>query len=225
VASIVQTIQKDDLSSGSSTFTQSATTTANNRLVLAIASGGIFGGSAVSSISDSAGNTWTQRVSKATASIGQLEIWDTSASASAITSYTVNFFAATGFITQFYELNGSDVIDTTKTNSGTSTAPSTGASAALAATDEIIIGVIGFQSSSATISSTQFTAGTGTQVNRNGSALFWGGATGSKILTGTSAAQTYSGTLSGSSAWVAGEVIYKITSGGGGSDSKFLEFM
>lgn len=207
--SITQSIQFDDATSTNSHVKSSISTAANSLLILAIADAGSSNGG-VNAISDSATNTWTQIVTSSSAFVKGASIWATSASAAAITSYTIGLDASGPIQSQFYEVAGAGISD--GSHAGT---PSTGTSASSGAvtpvgTTDLAIGIVNASpAANITYSSNTFTAGAGTEVARAAKTGTIQAVTGSIILA-SAAAQTYSATLSTSSSWTSVIAIWRV---------------
>lgn len=213
---VIQRLEVNNtVSGGSSLAFSSVTTTANHLLQIAVFSFHSSSASTVSSISDGV-NTWALSFSNQTGTNG-LEIWTTTnANPTALvsSSVTINFSQSSTVATaHFWEISGaknSAAVDKHVITSTTGTAVSTGATATLSATNEMAFGSVGIAGGGRTLSSSAFTQGS--------PSASWPDATDFDPLSGgsnaylnsnallitTTTAQTFSTTLSTTSAWIAG---------------------
>lgn len=203
--SITQTIAFDDATITAAHTKSSISTSAGSQLVLAILTR--CAPYVITGVTDSGSNTWTKVVGLDDGSSTEASIWWTgTGSAAAITSFTINQDAgagAQGLQSQFYEVSLLGGIDQTHTGSGSSTAISSGATTGLTGVNDLVIGVggNGFIFANNTYSSSTFTGGAGTENARAAKSSFQQATTGSLILSGSSAAQTYSATATNSAGW------------------------
>lgn len=190
-------IQYDDATASTTHQNTGVTTTAGNRLVLAIMDRGPTDGP--TGITDSASNTWTQ-IARADdgSTLAGASIWTTSNNASAISagSYTITTGGALGIQSTLFELAGTNTgTDVNHTGTGSSTSISSGSSGTAAAGNCIAIGIggDGFIFADASFTSVAFTTAGGTFQTRTTRSGFIQCATGYVILSGGSTtAQTFS---------------------------------
>jgi hypothetical protein len=154
----------------------------------------------VSGVTDSASNTWSKAAGVTSGTQADMEVWYASSAAS-VTGVTVAVAAASAIAFTVLDITGAlaTPLDKTATLAGTSTAPSTGTTAATAQGSEIAIAGIGWNGTATP--SGQTTGYTTTAIQ---SSTATGSATGEQasweILSATGT-QTYGATLSASVAW------------------------
>lgn len=202
--SVVQTFAFDDATSTSSHTQSSISTTAGNLLIVAVFDRANSEGFSVTSVTDSASNTWTRAAHAESGSAACTSIWYTS-NATAITSYTINLGTSGRILSQFYEASGASGLDVTQAGTGVSTSVSSGATSTPAGSKDLAIG-IGGNDGAGTHSSRTFTSGAGTEVDH--SSVNSRACTGYLILS-SATAQTYSATASTTVSWAAAVALWQ----------------
>jgi hypothetical protein len=195
---VVQSVPATETAAATTIAIPNVTTTAGNLLQVAVSLRSAI--TTVTSVADSAGNTWA-RVGRvgASAAIG-VEAWTTTnANPAALTNgtITITFSSSVGAAARFWEINGANnaaPIDQSSfaASSGGTTTPNSGTSPTLAATNDLAFGAIAAHSSTGTphtYSGAQFTQGAET--------TSWPSATtgDNSIIGGTAVGSLHSGAL------------------------------
>ncbi len=158
----------------------------------------------VSSITDSAGNTWVKAIADNPATRNQAaEIWyvDPSTYIPGVTTYTITFAAACVAVARFYEISGgaSSWLDQAVKGAGANSSAPTVSTATLAQASEFAISIIGIGSNAATLSG--LTSGWSTStMDINGSSPTTEETSGHQITAATTAL-TFAGTISIARVW------------------------
>ncbi len=217
-ASVLESFGAANASSGSSSLSVSPTaaTGAGDLLVAVIRTRNITALAPVSTVTDSASNSWTRATSKSQGS-GDEEIWYAASAHSLSTAQsvtvTVSGTAAASSAIAFTVLDvsgaaASSPLDVAATNAATGTTASTGTTATTAQASEIAISDIAWNTSTITVSNQ--TAGytvLPTQVSKVSSDAT--GEQGAWLLLSTTGVQSYSATLSASAAWAGAIATFK----------------
>ena len=185
----------------------SVTTTATTAGDLLAVSTEFDGGSgkssgSVVSVSDNKSDTWTRATAVNPSTRIGAEVWYAPTAAAGVTSVTVTYSTSVNPVLQFYEISGASSFDRAAAASGTSTSPSSGLTGTTSAGNEVVIGDIGFVTTTVTISglSPGFTDGT---LIRNPASNFNNSEQAGNQAVSATGAFSYAGTLSGSQAWAA----------------------
>jgi hypothetical protein len=217
-ASVLESFGAANASSGSSSLSASPTaaTGAGDLLVAVIRTRNITVLAPVSTVADSAIDTWTRATSKSQGS-GDEEIWYAASAHTLSTSQSVTVTvsgtaaASTAIAFTVLDVSGaaaSSPLDVAATNAATGTAASTGTTAITAQASEIAISDIAWNTSAITVSGQ--TAGytvLPTQTSKVSSDAT--GEQGAWLLLSTTGAQSYSATLSASAAWAGAIATFK----------------
>lgn len=117
----------------------------------------------------------------------------------------------TCWVSEYTGLVATSTIDQTKTASGSSTAPSTGATGTTTQADELLIGNISYSSATTAVSSwgNSFAAGQNSQYASNNMSAAEG-----YLVVSATGAYTAAATLAASESWSAGIATYKLAAGG-----------
>lgn len=204
--SVVQAVAKTSTTAGGASFTLSGlTTTAGNLFVVAVA---CQAATTVTSVTDSASNSWSLALSETT-NVPTYIYTTTASLPSAITSVTTHQGGNQNFITfEFYEISGANnttPVDVSSTGTAASgTAADSGTTATPAGAADLAIGIVGWTNffSASQDTSPSFTSGAGTNHFNNST----DGSVDMKISTSTlilsgATAQKFSTTLPASSGW------------------------
>lgn len=177
-------------------------------------------GSTVSSVTDSAGNTWAKQLAQNSASpFFDLEVWmSTAASPASITSVTVTVAASSTIAFQFFEISGADntaPVNTSHPGTGSGVAMSSGASGVPTSSSCLAFGAFANSGSASAIA---LTAGAPTTYGPDSSSV--SGAAGD-VYSGSlglaaAAAQTATATRGSTGQWSALIWLISPASGGGG---------
>jgi hypothetical protein len=169
----------------------------------------------VSGVTDSASNAWSKAAGVTQGTQADMEVWY-APNAAGVTSVTATVTSASALAETVFDITGaltSSPLDKTATLSGSSTAASTGTTAATSQASEIAIAGIGWNGTTATPSGQ--TTGYATTAIQKSTAT--GAATGEQaawqILTAPGT-QTYGATLSASAAWTGAIATFKLGSVG-----------
>lgn len=208
---VAQVIQYDDANVVADHTKSSISTSAGNRLVIAVL-GKLAGGGAITSITDSGSNTWSKIVEASGTTFETAAIWSTTNNAAAITSYVLHGDNSATVQSTLYEVVGTDVgNDVTHTGNGSSTSISSGSSGTAANANCIAIGVggHGLIFADATFTSSAFTTAGGTFQARTARSGFIQCTAGYVILSaGSTTAQTFSATSSANSEWASAIALF-----------------
>ena len=201
----------------STTLTPSASTTAGNLLVVALAA---QGNDVISSVDDSQGNTWTVGPTVANGTNEGLSIAYTLQDVAGLTgadTITVHHTTSPGRALSCDEFSGVDTTTPTTGSAGTATGTSAAPSATMAGAttdaDALIFGAFGWNGT------TGLTAGSGyTETN---DVLVTNGGVNRKVgteyqIVAATSAYTADASLSGSGVWAAAVMAFKAAAGGGG---------
>ena len=194
------------------------TTTSGNALVIAVA--GRNATNPVTGVTDSAGNAWAQILNISIASGMTLSIWrTTAASPTGLSSGTITATVATSttIAAEVFEISGANnaaLVDQSASAANvSSTAIASGATAALAAANELALGILAFaavRTLSATPAFTQGAEGTSypsaTGIDSSTGSSQTNMHAGTLAIT-TTAGQSYTATLSSASAWCAATLV------------------
>ncbi len=164
-------------------------------------SGSKSSGSVVS-VTDNQNDTWTRATAVNPSTRIGSEVWYAPSAAAGVTSVTVTYSTSVNPVVRFYEISGASSLDKAASASGTSASPSSGLTATTASSNEVVIGDIGFVTTTATISglSPGFTDDT---LTRNPATNFNNSEQAGNEAVSTAGTFSYAGTLSNSQAWAA----------------------
>jgi phosphatidylinositol-3-phosphatase len=201
---VIQDVGSEAQAAVKSFSVTTAATTAGHVLAISTEFDGGSGKSsgAVVSVTDNQNDTWTRATAaNATTRIGS-EIWYAPAAAAGVTSVTVTYSTTVNPVVRFYEISGASSLDKAASASGTSASPSSGLTATTSSANEVVIGNIGFVTTTVTISglSPGFTNDT---LTRNPATNFNNSEQAGNQAVATAGTFSYSGTLSKSQAWAA----------------------
>ncbi len=156
----------------------------------------------ITGVTDNQLDHWTRAVGINPSTRIATEIWYAPAATAGVTSVTVTFSKSVNPVVRFYEISNASAVDQTTAGSGSSTAPSSGTTGTTTSANEVVIGVIGFASTTAAISGlpTGFTEDT---IVRNALTGFNNSEQAGHDTVSTAGMFSYFGTLSGSQPWSA----------------------
>ena len=106
----------------------------------------------ITGVTDNQGDLWRRAVAINPSSRIAAEIWYVPSAATGVTSVMVAFSKAVNPVVRFYEISGASALDQTSSGSAKSTGPNTGTTGSTSAANEVVIAVIGFATTIATIS-------------------------------------------------------------------------
>lgn len=214
-AAYVQSTTASEAAGGTPLPTPAITTTAGNLLVAGICfdSGTL---NTVTAITDSKGNTWAKAVELDSVSLASLWYAAGIAGGSGHTlsiGYDDNSGGSISAVVQeFSGIVATSPLDRVVSAQGTSTAPSSGATAATVQADELVVGLVGWAGAVTTAS---LLGGAGYSNLAQVALLNASAAMQSKVVAATGA-QTAAMTLAASRSWAACCATFKATAGGGG---------
>jgi hypothetical protein len=156
----------------------------------------------VVSVTDNQNDTWTRATAVNPSTRIGSEVWYAPSAAAGVTSVTVTYSTSVNPVVRFYEISGASSLDKAASASGTSASPSSGLTATTASANEVVIGDIGFVTTTVTISglSPGFTDDT---LTRNPATNFNNSEQAGNEAVSTAGTFSYAGTLSKSQAWAA----------------------
>ena len=167
----------------------------------------------VTGITDSAGtNTWSKAAGKTQGTQADEEIWY-AASAASVTTITVTVSGASALAFTVVDLAGasSAPLDVTATAGGVSTTASSGTTAGISQSSEIVVAGVGWNGTVTPSAPTAgYTPSTVEQSTASGSAT---GEQAAWDLLSPSGAQTYGATLSSSTTWTGAIAAFKVSTG------------
>jgi Phosphoesterase family/Carboxypeptidase regulatory-like domain len=106
----------------------------------------------VTAVNDNQGDAWTRAVAVNPLLRVGAEIWYSPGAIAGVTSVTVTYSKSVNPVVRFYEIANANALDPTSSGSAKNTTPNTGITMTTTAANDIVIGVIGFSPSTATIS-------------------------------------------------------------------------
>jgi hypothetical protein len=163
---------------------------------------------AVTGVTDNKGDTWTRgTAANPTTRIGA-EVWYSPGAAAGITSVTVSYSASVNPVVRFYEISNASAIDRATSASGTSAGPNSGATGTTTSANEVVIGDIGFVTTTASISGIS----SGFAIDallRNPDSNHQDSELGGHEAVSSAGAFSFSGTLSTSQVWAAVVATFK----------------
>jgi Carboxypeptidase regulatory-like domain/Phosphoesterase family len=106
----------------------------------------------VTGVTDNQGDAWTRAVAANPSLRVGAEIWYSPGAIAGVTSVTVTYSKSVNPVVRFYEIANANALDPTSSGSAKNTTPNTGITMTTTAANDIVIGVIGFSPSTATIS-------------------------------------------------------------------------
>lgn len=156
----------------------------------------------VTGVTDNMHDVWSQATSvNPTTRIGAA-VWDAPGAAAGVTSVTVTYSTGVNPVVRFYEISGASALDQAKSASGSSTAPNSGTTGATTSADEVVIGDIGFVTTTASISG--ITPGFAADaLLRNPATNHQNSEQGGHDAVSSTGAFSFSGKLSSSQSWAA----------------------
>jgi hypothetical protein len=162
----------------------------------------------VTGVTDNMHDVWTQATSvNPTTRIGAA-VWYAPGAAAGVTSVTVTYSASVNPVVRFYEISGASAFDQAKSASGSSTAPNTGTTATTSSANEIVIGDIGFVTTTTGISGLTPTFAVDALL-RNSASNHQNSEQGGHEAVSATGAFSFSGTLSNSQSWAAVVATFK----------------
>jgi phosphatidylinositol-3-phosphatase len=164
-------------------------------------SGSKSSGSVVS-VSDNHGDTWTRATAVNPSTRIGAEVWYTPSAAAGVTSVTVTYSASVNPVVRFYEISGASSLDKATSASGASTTPSSGLTGTTSSANEVVIGDIGFVTTTASISGLSPGFSDNLLV-RNSLSNFNNSEQGGHEAVSSTGMFSYAGTLSSSQSWAA----------------------
>ena len=156
----------------------------------------------VTGVSDNMNDVWTQATSvNPTTRIGAA-VWYAPGAAAGVTSVTVTYSTSVNPVVRFYEISGATALDRATSASGTSTGPSSGITGTTTSANEVVIGDIGFVTTTAGISG--ITSGYVTDaLLRNPASNHQNSEQGGHQAVSSTGTFLFAGTLSSSQSWAA----------------------
>ena len=129
-------------------------------------------------------------------------MWYAPSAAAGVTSVTVKYSTSVNPVLQFYEISGASSLDKATSASGNGTSPSSGLTGTTSTGNEVVLGDIGFVTTTVSISglSSGFTDDT---LIRNPATNFNNSEQAGDETVSATGAFSYAGTLLGSQAWAA----------------------
>jgi phosphatidylinositol-3-phosphatase len=166
------------------------------------ASGSVIG------VTDNMLDTWTRATGANPATRIGAEVWDAPNAAAGVTSVTVTYSTSVNPVARYYEVSNATSLDVAASAAGASTAPSSGATLTTSSASEVVIGAIGFVTTTAGISG--LPAGfTNDALLRNPLANHQNSEQAGYDVTPSTATFSYFGTLSSSQSWAAVVAAFK----------------
>ena len=149
----------------------------------------------VVSVTDNQNDTWTRATAVNPSTRIGSEIWYAPSAAAGVTSVTVTYSTTVNPVVRFYEISGASSLDKAASASGTSASPSSGLTGTTSTANEVVIGNIGFVTTTVTISglSPGFTDDT---LTRNPATNFNNSEQAGNQAVATAGTFSYAGTLS-----------------------------
>ena len=156
----------------------------------------------VTGVADNKGDTWTRATAANPSTRIGAEVWYTAGAPAGVTSVTVTYSTSVNPVVRFYEISNASALDRATSASGTSTAPSSGTTATTTSPNEVVIGDIGYVTTTASISG--ITPGFAADaLLRNPASNHQNSEQGGHEAVSATGTFSFSGTLSGSQSWAA----------------------
>jgi hypothetical protein len=160
------------------------------------ASGSVMG------VTDNMGDTWTRATAANPSTRIGAEVWDAPGALAGVTSVTVTYSMSVNPVIRFYEISNASALDQATSASGSSTGPSSGTTAMTTNANEVVIGEIGFVTTTAAISG--ITAGYADDaLLRNPASNHQNSEQGGHQAVSSAGTFLFAGTLSSSQSWAA----------------------
>jgi acid phosphatase len=156
----------------------------------------------VTGVTDNQGDTWTRATGVNPSSRIGAEVWDSASARAGVTTVIVTYSTSVNPVVQFYEISGASSVDRAAAAAGTTASPSSGNTATTSSSNEVIVGDIGFVTTTASISG--ITPGFSNDLLiRNPLSTFNNSEQAGNEAVSATGAFSYSATLSNSQAWAA----------------------
>jgi hypothetical protein len=166
------------------------------------ASGSVIG------VTDNKGDTWTRATAANPSTRIGAEVWYTSGAAAGVTSVNVTYSTSVNPVVRFYEISNASALDQASSSSGSSTGPNSGTTGVTTGANEVVIGDIGYVTTTASISG--ITAGYTTDaLLRNPATNHQNTEQGGHQAVSSTGTFLFAGTLSSSQSWAAVVATFK----------------
>ena len=106
----------------------------------------------VTGVTDNMKDTWTRATGANPSTRIGAEIWDAPNAAAGVTTVTVTYSASVNPVVRYYEISNATALDQAASAAGSSTSPNSGTTGTTASANEVVIGAIGFVTTTAGIS-------------------------------------------------------------------------
>jgi len=151
---VVQDVATGAQAVGTSFTVSTGATTAGDLLAVSTEfdAGSGHASGAVTGVTDNMHDVWTQATGVTPTSRIGAAIWYTPGAAAGVTSVTVTYSTSVNPVVRFYEISNASTIDRATSASGTSAGPNSGTTGTTTSANEVVIGDIGFVTTTASIS-------------------------------------------------------------------------
>ena len=156
----------------------------------------------VTGVTDNMGDTWTRATAANPSTRIGAEVWYAPGALAGVTSVTVAYAPSANPVVRFYEISNASALDVATSASGSSTAPNSGTTGITTSANEVVIGDIGFVTTTASISG--ITAGYATDaLLRNPASNHQNSEQGGHQAVSSTGTFLFAGTLSTTQSWAA----------------------
>jgi hypothetical protein len=207
---VVQDVGMGAQAVGTSFSVPTAATSAGDLLAISTEFDGGSGHASgtVTGVSDNMHDVWTQATSVTPTTRIGAAVWYAPGAVAGVTSVTVTYSTSVNPVVRFYEISGASAVDQATSRSGTSTAPNSGTAATTTSANEVVIGDIGFVTTTASISG--ITSGFAADaLLRNPASNHQNSEQGGHEAVSSTGTFSFSGTLSNSQSWAAVVATFK----------------
>lgn len=207
---VVQDVAMRAQAAGTSFSVPTAATSAGDLLAISTEFDGGSGHASgtVTGVSDNMHDVWTQATSVTPTTRIGAAVWYAPGAVAGVTSVTVTYSTSVNPVVRFYEISGASAVDQATSRSGTSTAPNSGTAATTTSANEVVIGDIGFVTTTASISG--ITSGFAADaLLRNPASNHQNSEQGGHEAVSSTGTFSFSGTLSNSESWAAVVATFK----------------
>jgi len=151
---VVQDVATGAQAVGTSFTVSTGATTAGDLLAVSTEfdAGSGHASGAVTGVTDNMHDVWTQATGVTPTSRIGAAVWYTPGAAAGVTSVTVTYSTSVNPVVRFYEISNASTIDRATSASGTSAGPNSGTTGTTTSANEVVIGDIGFVTTTASIS-------------------------------------------------------------------------